>query len=120
MKSLSWEPKCFDAAFDWICAGADNGQCAFIHVANDKGGQSWSGSRQHRAEVDELLPLDLDPTSRSLITREFQNQTPDNPNAAKHDLQYHTLGGEIVNSVTIHKMQSVKKGFEDEMVVITT
>ena len=120
MKSLSWEPKCFDAAYEWICAGAGDGQCAFIHIANEQDGQSWSGLRQRRAEVDELLPLDLDPTSRSLINREFQNPMSTNSNAAKYDLHYQTLGAEIVNSVTIHKMRSVKRGLEDEVVVITT
>ena len=120
VKSLLWEPKCLDAAYGWICAAAEDGKCAFIHIANDYDGQSWSGPRQHRAEVDELLPLDLDPASRSLMTREPQYPMSISSRAAKYDLHNHVLGTDIVNSVTIHKMQSVRRGLEDEVVVILT
>lgn len=120
VKSLPWEPQCLDAAYGWICAGGGQGQCALIRIANDQDGQSRSGPRQRRAEVDEVLPLDLDPMSRSLITQELQHPVSSSLVAAKYDFYSHTLGKEIVNSVTIHKMQNQKRGLEEEVIVIAT
>ena len=73
---------------------------------------------QH-AEVDELLPLDLDPESR----RTFSNpnallQWPRPSWGNSYDLQTHELGTDVVNSITIHLLRGEKNGFQDEVVAV--
>lgn len=120
MKSLSWEPKCLDAAYGWICAAALKGKCVFIQIGQDQVSQLWARPRQRRAEVDELLPLDLDPASRSFSSRDVQHLTSTDVRMTKYTSHHHVLGTDIVNSVTIHKMQSVGRGLEDDIVAILT
>ncbi len=120
IRSLPWEPKCLDAGYGWICVGGNEGQCAFIRITISQDDRSRSELRRRAADVDEQIPLDLDPTIRSHIARELQGSRSVSSNDDKYDLRFHTLGKDIVNSVTIHRMQSAKRGFEDETVVITT
>lgn len=116
IKTLPWEPKCLDAGYGWICAGAAEGQCALIRIADE---HSRSELQQHAAAVDEQLPLDLEPTTRSYTRPDLRNQRPrskdDDPGAS-----FHTWGKDLVNSLAIHRMKSGKKGCEDETVIIST
>ena len=68
--------------------------------------------RQH-VEVDELLPLDLDPEYR---------RTFSDPSLLLHgssyELQTHELGAHIVNSITIHLLRSGKNDLRDEVVAV--
>ena len=75
---------------------------------------------QH-AEVDELLPLDLDPEYRrnfsdpSVLpqwTRPFRRDS--------YELQIHELGSDIVNSITIHLLRNEKNRQEDEVIALLT
>ncbi|KAM0801734.1 hypothetical protein BDR22DRAFT_888194 [Usnea florida] len=118
IKSLPWQPICLDAAYGWICVGGrENGQCAFIRI-NENSDAPTRAFGQH-VEVDELLPLDLDPESRRTLS---------NPNAflqwprpswgTSYELQTHELGTDVVNSITIHLLQGEKSVFRDEVVAV--
>ena len=100
--------------------GEKYGQCAFISI--DERGTGGTVLRQH-AEVDDLLPLDLDPESRRSL--HDLRRTPQwghylGGASAKYELQTHELGGSIVNSVTIHLIRNEQKEFKDEVVVVIT
>ena len=100
--------------------GEAHGQCAFISIDERETGRTTI--RQH-AEVDDLLPLDLDPESRrSLHDLRRTPQWGHYPGeaSAKYELQTHDLGGSIVNSVTIHLLRNEQKEFKDEVVVVIT
>lgn len=123
--SLPWEPQCLDAGFGWICVGGSiNGRCAFIDINNDSLGDEGDGDRtsHHHAEVDALLPLDLDPESRLLAHSFLQrSQSAAGSNGRKKPLvQIHEVGGSIVNSVTVHRLKSEQQGLEDEIVAVMT
>ena len=116
---MPWKPCCLDAAHGWICVGGDeNGQCAFISI-DDK---STNGrSHQAQGEVDDLLPLDLDPEypyARHDLRR--SPQWPQYPSGSKYELQCHELGGERVNSVKIHLLSNTKSGVKIEILVVMT
>ena len=120
IKSLPWRPVCLDAGYGWIgVGGQDNGRCAFISI-NEGSGQPTAAFSQH-AEVDELLPLDLDPEYRrnfsdpSVLlqwTRPFRRDS--------YELQIHEMGSDIVNSITLHPLRSEKNRQEDEVVALLT
>ncbi|KAI4287001.1 MAG: hypothetical protein L6R35_003747 [Caloplaca aegaea] len=118
--SLPWKPQCLDARHGWICVGGpDHGRCAFIcrggRGATDPRGRSF----QHEADVDALLPLDLDPDSRLLAHSYFQRlRASPPPRRSKPEVQIHELGGSIMNSVTIHRLPSTQKGIDDEIVCV--
>lgn len=80
----------------------------------------------HHAEVDTLLPLELDPES-PLLAPNFPHQrsqtfppTSSAPSRGKAEVQIHEVGGSIVNSVTVHRLRSDREGFEDEIVAVLT
>lgn len=116
---MPWKPFCLDAAHGWICVGGDeNGQCAFISI--DESGARRTSFQSH-AEVDDLLPLDLDPEYRH--HRHDFRRTPQwsrYPMVPKYELQHHELGGARVNSVKIHLLRSMHKGLEDDVVAVMT
>lgn len=124
---LPWKPQCLDAGHGWICVGGpDSGRCAFVNTREE--GSNGSGERpfQHHAEVDALLPLELDPESR-LLAHNFLRQRSQTYASAmsaasrgKVEVQVHEVGGSIVNSVTIHKLRSDREGFGDEIVAVLT
>ncbi len=98
--------------------GNENGQCAFISIDQDR---TDGIAVQSHAEVDDLLPLDLDPEYR-LVHHDFR-RTPQwtrYPVGPKYDLQHHELGGERVNSVKIHLLRSSQKALGDEIVAVIT
>lgn len=106
-----------DAGHGWVCMGGEsNGQCAFISIDQARCGGL---NPLQNAEVDGVLPLDLDPDSRALthphvpLTRSHMSSPP------KYDLQDHELGGSIVNSVTIYLLPSDQEG-SDEVVAVMT
>ena len=120
---LPWRPCCLDAAYGWICVGgADQGRCAFIRLNEAESSLSSDAAAGHDAEVDELLPLDLDPESRTL-PHSFPNRSQGpftSPDRRKPEIKFHELGDQIVNSVSIHCLRSDQKGLGDEVVVVTT
>ena len=74
--------------------------------------------RQH-AEVDELLPLDLDPDYRRVFSDPGTLLRLARPSrGGLYELQTHELGTDIVNSITISLLRSEKNGLEDEVVAV--
>ncbi|KAL8941635.1 MAG: hypothetical protein Q9216_002137 [Gyalolechia sp. 2 TL-2023] len=120
--SLPWKPQCLDARHGWICVGGQsNGCCAFVSI-NGKESIGGRGSfSRHEAEVDALLPLNLDPESRTLAHNYFQRLRASSPSSqSKPEVQIHELGGSIMNSVAIHRLQSHQKDQDDEIVCVMT
>ena len=77
-------------------------------------------SRQH-AEIDELLPLDLDPEYRRPLSDPIgllQWARPSRGNL--YESEIHEFGSDIVNSVTIHVLRKGSNGLEDEVVALLT
>ena len=117
MKSLPWPILCLDAAHGWICAGGKpSGQCAFVKIpgpVHDDGTPPILSA----AEVDDVLPLNLDPESRALATG--TSGWLETPAYQPYEVHYYELGSAIVNSVKIHKIQSPQVGLSDDVVVIS-
>lgn len=115
--SLPWKPQCLDARYGWICVGGPaNGGCAFVSL---DGKEVIGGS--HEAEVDALLPLDLDPESRMLAHNYFQRLRASSPSSrSRPEVQIHDLGGSITNSVAIHRLQTGRKDQDNEIVCVMT
>lgn len=98
--------------------GSDNGDCAFVKMGEKDGRQRQGPQTAAQADVDALLPLDLDPSSR--------RNTPWNPNEIRPDstlnpkrrpeVYIHELGGLIVNSVTVHRMHHKISEPADEII----
>lgn len=118
IKSLPWQPVCLDTGYGWICVGGrENGRCAFISISEGSDGAT-TALRQH-AEVDELLPLDLDPEYRRAFRDPSELLQWARPSrGTSYELQIHELGADIVNSITIHLLRSEKNGLEDEVVAV--
>lgn len=93
--------------------GDENGQCAFISIVENGAGGT---AVQSHAEVDDLLPVGLDPGYRQI--RHDIRRTPQWPVGPKYELQHHELGGERVNSVKIHLLRSPQKALVDEVVAV--
>ncbi|MCJ1387352.1 hypothetical protein MMC18_000195 [Xylographa bjoerkii] len=119
--TLSLLPRCLGAGFGWLCVGGpDKGRCVFIHIGDSF--SSAAASRQnarHTAEVDALLPLDLDPHSR-ILAQSFLGSHDNDPPLPwqRAKVEYHELGGDIVNSITVHCLRSGKEGIQDEVVAV--
>ncbi len=120
---LPWKPYCLDAAYGWVCVGGRNhGQCAFINLNETQSSSGSDRASRHDAEVDALLPLDLDPESR-VLAHSFLHRTQRPSTTAGRKTartQFHELGDHIINSVSVHCLRSDQKGLEDEVVVVTT
>ncbi|KAI9729734.1 MAG: hypothetical protein M1834_006685 [Cirrosporium novae-zelandiae] len=119
--SLPFEPRCLVAGFGWVgVGGTDNGLCAFVDISSGSTGNDQASSSA--AEVDALLPIDLDPETRRQtlsILSERRSPLPSNRREPKIQIQEH--GGHIVNSVTIHHFPgNNEKGLDDETVAVLT
>ena len=76
---------------------------------------------RQQADVDELLPLDLDPEYRRTFgdpTALLQWARPSRRDT--YELHIHEFGADIVNSISIHPLPSEKIGLEDEIVALLT
>ena len=118
VKALGWKPYCLDAAHGWIgVGGKDKGQCAFLQIHKYVSDPALP-PYQH-AEVDDLLPLNLDPDNRAILDQppSTTRSTPRPPNYEFHPQQ---IGEDIVNSVVIHRLVGGREGLVDETVAILT
>ena len=119
IERLPWKPFCLDAAHSWICVGGDeNGQCAFIRIDETCIGDN---SSQSHAEVDDLLPLDLDPEYRH--ARQDLRRIPQWSHFSsrpKYELQHEVIGKERINSIKIHRLASSKPYLKHEIVAVIT
>ncbi|KAL8841820.1 MAG: hypothetical protein Q9176_003007 [Flavoplaca citrina] len=124
--SLPWKIQCLDARYGWICVGGpDKGRCAFVCIDRNVTGSSHDRYSTREAEVDALLPLDLDPDSRTLAQSYFRRlRASSSPSRGKPEVQIHELAAStansITNSVAIHRLRTGQKGRDDEIVCVMT
>lgn len=110
---------CLDAGHGWICVGGrEKGQCAFISIKEGSDGPT-TAFREH-SEVDELLPIDLEPEYRRTFDPSVLLQWAGPSRRSSYELKIQELGADIVNSITIHHLLSEKHGLEDEVVAVLT
>lgn len=120
---LPWEPICLAAAYGWIVVGGlEKGRCALVKVKAEGSEESSLRASQHHAEVDALLPLDLDPQSRFEAHRFLAGSRSDTElvSGRKAEVQILELGAEIVNSATIYLLRGDGNEIQDELLAVFT
>ncbi len=123
---LPWTPICLAAAYGWIVVGGpNNGRCAFVKIRVEGPEETSSRASRRHAEVDALLPLDLDVQSRLQAYHFLAGTRPDWPDSdllsgRKAEVQIQELGKDIVNSVTIHLSPGNGKDLQDELLAVMT
>lgn len=122
--SLTFAPQCLGAGHGWICAGSSEaGKCAFIDIKDSTTAAALDvpGYGSRRSEVDELLPLDLEfPPRTQGQALSYRYATEQGPPWLRAKVYYRELGKLIVNSITVHKIQSRREGVNDEVVAVVT
>ena len=116
--TLSFKIQCLAAGYGWVCAGGPNGECAFIDEAQS---HNENGDPSTSAEVDALLPLNLDPEGRSMP------QEPSSRSSTAQRFSYrcphihnHEVGKQVVNAITVARLRDEFKhrGLQDEDVAV--
>ncbi|KAF2201472.1 hypothetical protein GQ43DRAFT_487093 [Delitschia confertaspora ATCC 74209] len=108
--TLPFDARCTASGFGWICVGgAENGNFAAIKVAGFPPVDS--------SEIDETLPLNL-PTRPSDLSSRIPLPRPPRL-SAMHRLRLEKIGEDIVNSISIHNLETEGDG-EDEVVAVLT
>lgn len=113
--SVGFVPTCLSAGNGWICVGGfTNGQCAFVDIRDcPPFGKSVQPS--FPAEVDELLPLDLDPRPRMLAqeTTRTEYQSRRRPKLISKE-----FGKDIINAITVCKFHHKDKDLRSESIAV--
>jgi hypothetical protein len=65
--TLSFSPRCLTASKDWLCCGGDDGNYIAVCLDESKRRVIGTSSSTADADPDARLPLDLDPSSRSIL-----------------------------------------------------
>ncbi|KAF2636786.1 hypothetical protein P280DRAFT_140742 [Massarina eburnea CBS 473.64] len=103
--SLPWEARCTASGYGYVCVGcvggAEHGNFAAMKVAGFPPADP--------TDVDALLPLDL--STRATLPRPPLLASPATPKFA-------TIGDDIVNSISIHKL--AEDDGEDDVVAVLT
>lgn len=116
--SLHWKPQCLDARHGWICVGGlERGRFAYIDIGDEE--LDKEETLEHHQQHDALSPMALEHQARPFSHRaEEQNQSVLASVARrKPEIHFQEFGGEIVNSVTIHRLRI--GGRNDVVAVIT-
>jgi hypothetical protein len=99
--TLPFSPRCLTVARGWLCCGGDGGDYTTLNLRDGKTTPDFSLSFNLDADPDARLPLDLDPSRRSIprdtasfLRRSRNTRYPLFANVKK-------VGTEIVNCVTI-------------------
>jgi WD40 repeat protein len=101
--SLTWEARCTASGYGYVCVGChDNATVAIIKV---KGFPPADPT-----DVDALLPLHF--LSRTTLPRPPRLASPSQP-------KYETIGDDIVNSISIHKLPNSGDRQDDVVAVLT-
>jgi hypothetical protein len=104
--TIPFTPRCLTAGLGWVCLGGEsNGDCAFVRLnENDD---------EDGLHVDARLPISLPETNRETgqdnaeIARPIpQVVAPEAEFNFQPDLLVQELGGDIVNSITIHDLSN--------------
>lgn len=116
--SLQWKPQCLDARHGWICVGGlERGRIAYIDIGDDEIDKEVT--LDHHRQQDALSPMALEHRAR-LFSHRAEEQNQSNLASAprrKPEIHFQEFGGEIVNSVTIHRLRI--GGRSDVVAVIT-
>ncbi|RAL11673.1 uncharacterized protein BO97DRAFT_92691 [Aspergillus homomorphus CBS 101889] len=119
---IPFEPKCLAAGYGWVAVGgSEKGECVFIRLPDHSAGTHGSNPAAQPADIDSALPIGFEPSARTLSPRvgdEGQRPARDSRRRQVPDMQYHSFGGSIVNSVTIHRLPGGDKDLSHEDVAI--
>ena len=118
---IPFEPRCLAAGYGWIgVGGSDNGECAFIEIADRGVRVQEETSAPQGSDVDSTLPIDLESPLRASSGPADPGIT--SPRVAGRrplpDVQLHKFGGSIVNSVTVHRISGDGKALADEDLMV--
>ncbi|KAI9799465.1 MAG: hypothetical protein M1833_003987 [Piccolia ochrophora] len=121
--SVPFEIRCLAADHGWLCVGgSSNGQFAAVRIGREARGAGDRSSGRHHADVDALLPLDLDPEVRRQ-THRFLSDPDENlgrSQTRRAEVWFKEFGGDITNSVTIHRSPDAKEALSDGVVAVLT
>lgn len=110
------------AGHGWVAVGgSDNGECAFIRLPDYSACTQGSTPAGQPADVDSALPIGFEPSARMSSPRNNGDATRparDTGGRQVPEMQLHTFGGSIVNSVTIHRLPGGEKDLSHEDVAI--
>ncbi|RAH67495.1 uncharacterized protein BO66DRAFT_393721 [Aspergillus aculeatinus CBS 121060] len=119
---IPFDPKCMAAGHGWVAVGgSDNGECAFIRLPDYSACTQGSTPAGQPADVDSALPIGFEPSARISSPRNNGDATRparDTGGRQVPEMQLHTFGGSIVNSVTIHRLPGGEKDLSHEDVAI--
>ncbi|KAF9886666.1 hypothetical protein FE257_011180 [Aspergillus nanangensis] len=119
---IPFEPKCLTAGYGWIgVGGSDNGECAFIKIADQAVRVRENTPSLQPAAVDSALPINVEGLRRvnqSWLSSDESDSAREGTGRQLRDVQLHKFGGKIVNAVTIHRLPGDNKGLADEDVMV--
>lgn len=116
--SLHWYPQCLDARHGWICVGgSERGRIAYIDIGDEE--LDKEETLEHHRQHDALSPTAHEHRVRTFSHRaEEQNQSILASVARrKREIHFQEFGGDIVNSVTIHRLRI---GARNDVVAVIT
>lgn len=123
--SLSYAARCLATGHDWVCVGGEDGQFTAVQLQANQTLAQESSLRQ--AQVDALLPVELDPEARRRATQYLSSVEGRLPSARQRRSTFpinEQLGSSITNSITIHKPNkpraSAKDWERDDTVAVLT
>ncbi|KAG9230792.1 hypothetical protein BJ875DRAFT_471239 [Amylocarpus encephaloides] len=99
--TLSFLPKCLSASKEWLCCGGDNGNYVAIGLDEQK---RRVGSTTSDRDPDSRLPLDLNPSTRSLPRERLSDtEALGTSRSSRGHLSAKTarIGEELVNCIEI-------------------
>jgi hypothetical protein len=102
--TLSFSPRCLTASRDWLCCGGDDGNYIAVCLDESKRRMIGTSSSTADADPDARLPLDLDPSSRSILRETISTsesfmatRIPRGPLSSKTA----KIGEEVVNCIEL-------------------
>jgi hypothetical protein len=117
---LDFRIQCLTAGFGWVCVGGDYGKFAFIDVRKTQPMFSSISSIMYSgAEVDALLPLNLDPNPHAADVLPEPHPLQ-GPLPREADIYTRVIGHEMVNSITVHRLRGIQRGTADEEVAVVS
>jgi hypothetical protein len=116
--TIPFAPRCLTAGLGWICLGGEsNGDCAFVRLN--------APEREDGLHVDARLPISLPETSKETGQDGATNEravphvvAPDAEFKFQPDLLVQELGGDIVNSITVHDLSNTGLSERNEPVAL--
>ena len=116
--TIPFAPRCLTAGLGWVCLGGEsNGDCAFVrlHEQDDKDG----------LHVDARLPINLPEAIEETLQDNAEDRrslprvlAPEAEIKFQPDLLVQELGGDIVNSITIHDLSNTGLSERNEPIAL--